>query len=137
MEEYKWGSPIQDRPALARGNFDVIICSDLIFDPAEWEALRESLSQLGGKNNFVVYLAHRTRNVQEREFFSTLEGFRCRKLEGRGGGQAEACRGYEGLLRLDGVLWRPGCFPDVALYELSPARDPTSTKVLEDTAYAS
>lgn len=46
------------RPSLplARGNFDVIVYSGLVFDPAEWGALGESLSQLGGKNDYVVHL---------------------------------------------------------------------------------
>lgn len=52
-------------------DFDVIVCSDLIFDPAEWANLRRSLCLLGSKTG-VIYLAHRTRNVQEKHFFDTL-----------------------------------------------------------------
>ncbi|CAM9385138.1 unnamed protein product [Ectocarpus sp. 6 AP-2014] len=167
--EYDWGSPVGHHPALSRGGgFDFVICSDLLYDPAGWEPLLESLRQLlaaaGGRQRqpargrgaagagssptapsapAVVYLAHRTRNPQESEFFDALLGqeggrgpaaeasrrgdppeggeegvlsFRCRRLpeEGVGGCHDEGCRGGEGL------VWRGGCFPDVALYELSP-----------------
>lgn len=140
-----------------------MICSDLLYDPAGWELLLESLRQLltagGGRQRqlsrrgaagggssptppsaapAVVYLAHRTRNPQESEFFDALLGmgggrgsaaeasgggegdeegvlsFRYRRLseEGVGGCRREGCQG--------GLVWRGGCFPDVALYELSP-----------------
>ncbi|CAM9697567.1 unnamed protein product, partial [Ectocarpus fasciculatus] len=162
--EYDWGSPVGHHPALARGGgFDIVICSDLLYDPAGWEPLLESLRQLsrlrgaaaGGGSSptppllapAVVYLAHRTRNPQETEFFDALllgqegrgrgsaaeasrgspspeageEGvlsFRCRKIseEGVGGSRHEGCLGGG-----EGLVWSwGGCFPDVALYELSP-----------------
>lgn len=138
VEEYNWGSPVRDNPALARGRFDIILCSDLFYDPADWEALRESLYQLWALNGTIVYLAHRTRNIQEQEFFALLERgerngkrFRCRKLltgsrhgnsssSGNNvrGDWGETGGGDDGGCR-ERVLWRRGCFPDVALYELS------------------
>ncbi|CAB1103705.1 unnamed protein product [Ectocarpus sp. CCAP 1310/34] len=167
--EYDWGSPVGHHLALSQGGgFDVVLCSDLLYDPAGWEPLLESLRQLlaaAGERQrqptrrrgaagagssptpppapAVVYLAHRTRNPQESEFFDVLLGqeggrgpaaeasqrggpregceegvlsFRCRRLsdEWVGGCHDEGCRGGEGL------VWRGGCFPDIALYELSP-----------------
>ncbi|CAN0458753.1 unnamed protein product, partial [Ectocarpus sp. 12 AP-2014] len=93
-----WGSPVGHHPALSQGGgFDVVICSDLLYDPAGWEPLLESLRQLlaapgerqrqparrrgaAGAGSSptppsapaVVYLAHRTRNPQESEFFDAL-----------------------------------------------------------------
>lgn len=141
MQEYDWGSPVRDLPCLALGNFDVILCSDLLYDPTGWGPLMESLRQLTGGDGSVVYIAHRTRNVQEREFFSAFERgaeskdgqsfFRCRKLlveEGGGTGLREERQGQgqgqegSGSCSGGGVLWGRGYFPDVALYELSPIR---------------
>lgn len=203
--EYNWGSPIQTHPHLARGDFDVIICSDLLYDPAGWEPLLESLRLLtatttgrrqhqrheaGGQtstSSAVVYLAQRTRNVQEREFFAKLletegsgadkradaggrdssssittqEGFegeeeddkreivsfRCRELlEGGSEEEEEWIDGRSQKVEAEGaevdvsstvrncsagiggggLMWRRGCFPDIALYELSPVRAATS-----------
>lgn len=118
--------------------FDVIVCSDLVYDPAEWPALRQSLSLLGGDNT-VVYLTHRKRNVQENDFFDILgcdrasedadRGYRYRRLfpsagarngkDGRGGSGAilagdQELPGFD--IEIEGV-WRRGCFPDVTLYE--------------------
>lgn len=196
--EYSWGLPIQDYPLLADGDFDVVICSDLLYDPIGWEPLLASLRQLTARRGrlgqrrgwetrpslpppaaaasaapppAVAYLAHRIRNAQEREFFSLLlpggggggpgggdkagEGsgaelgqhengleedrsrvpsFTCRKLEGEApqretwaeGERAGLGGGYPFVrCRPEGEggtapVWRRGCFPDVALYELSP-----------------
>lgn len=172
--EYEWGSPIQNHTFLARGDFDVVICSDLLYDPVGWKPLLASLRQLvarakdGGEST--VYLAHRTRNAQEHGFFAMLQegsqgdadaggtdergvsSWSCRGLSGGGqqqepqqqqqqgketcvgGGRSEeekegdgvggsSVRGSVGGVReREGLLWRRGCFPDVALYELSPIR---------------
>ncbi|CAN0528618.1 unnamed protein product, partial [Scytosiphon promiscuus] len=99
--EYNWGSPIEDHPTLARGNFDVVILSDLLYDPAAWEPLLTSLRQLTARRSgqkteqperrhrrrrrrssslsvaagtAAVYLAHRKRNAQEHQFFEALVG---------------------------------------------------------------
>lgn len=117
VEEYTWGSPTRDRQALARGKFDVIIASDLLFDPAYWSSLKESFSMLVGGSSSVIYLAHRMRNVQESEFFSSLEGFQCRRVLFRGerGQDSEDVNGCWNRPRL-----KAGYFPDVALYEIRP-----------------
>lgn len=174
--EYVWGSPIQSHAFLARGDFDVVICSDLLYDPVGWEPLLSSLRQLAASAKGVggaepaVYLAHRTRNAQEHGFFAMLregrgdadgnEGWSwsCRGLSGGGGeqqpqsqqqqqreeggeekhvggGRREDHReggGVGGGCSEQGSVecaregerlsWRRGCFPDVALYELSPIR---------------
>ncbi len=106
--EYSWGLPVREYPLLAGGDFDVVICSDLLYDPTGWEPILASLRQLTARREgsgqrggwearpslppsalaaaasaappaAVVFLAHRTRNAQEREFFSLL-------LPGGGGG---------------------------------------------------
>lgn len=202
--EYRWGAPIRNHPLLARGGFDVVICSDLLYDPVGWEPLLASLRQLvaggargggrgAGATTPKVYLAHRTRNAQERGFFAMLrEGGRgsadsraseggeeeeekeegwswswlCRRrsaggheqehqhqqepqqqreereggemyVGGRSGGGEKEVDGSGGgscspswsssVEGGRGLLWRRGCFPDVALYELSQIRTGSGT----------
>lgn len=122
---------MRDQTALAHGDFDMIICSDVLYDPAEWEAHRKSLDELGGSDGSVAYLAHRTRNIQEGQFFAGLgkenshgKSFRARRLLGEGEERVLGWRrGPEkegGRDQAEGVMWGRRCFPDVALYELSP-----------------
>lgn len=125
VEEYTWGSPTRDRQALARGKFDVIIASDLLFDPACWSSLKESFSMLIGGSSSVIYLAHRMRNVQECEFFSSLEGFQCRRLSFRGDRGQDSAEDFNGCW--DRTRLKTGYFPDVALYEVRPVDFVTET----------
>ncbi|CAN0300961.1 unnamed protein product, partial [Laminaria digitata] len=91
VQEYDWGSPVRDLPSLSRGDFDVVLCSDLLYDPAGWGPLTESLRQLtGGDGGSVVYIAHRTRNAQEREFFCTLERGAAENDDEGGGGSSSS-----------------------------------------------
>lgn len=138
VEKYDWGTLPSESVGEA---FDVIVCSDLVYDPTEWPALRQSLSLLGGDNS-VVYLAHRKRNEQEKDFFDILGSSRASGDAGRGygyrrlfpsadartkrhgSGSAGILAGDQELAGFDAEIegvWREGCFPDVVLYELLPA----------------
>eukprot|EP00611_Tribonema_gayanum_P012146 TRINITY_DN2274_c0_g1_i2.p1 TRINITY_DN2274_c0_g1~~TRINITY_DN2274_c0_g1_i2.p1 ORF type:complete len:258 (+),score=78.04 TRINITY_DN2274_c0_g1_i2:41-775(+) len=73
---YKWGDPM----AQFSLPFDIVLASDVLFDPAEWTALVDSFTASGAA---MVLLAHRTRNAQERLFFDEwLRGaFTWRRLD--------------------------------------------------------
>lgn len=164
--EYVWGSPLHNQPGLCGGNFDIIICSDLLYDPAGWDLLKKSLRRLiksgrdevkescaeegkpgtGDRNEGgVIYLAHRIRNPQERDFFTSLKArdedgttFTCRMLFSGGErtrppvemGTVGGASRHDKNLRVDGsdreedaVSWVGiGDFPDITLYELSLVR---------------
>ena len=53
--------------SLAIAAADVVIASDVLFDPADWDALIHSLIALAAPR---VILAHRLRNKQEQQFFT-------------------------------------------------------------------
>jgi hypothetical protein len=59
----------------------VVIASDVLFDPADWEALIQSLIALAAPR---VVLAHRLRNKQEQQFFTSsrlVAHFTCEKVQ--------------------------------------------------------
>ncbi|CAM9436392.1 unnamed protein product [Discosporangium mesarthrocarpum] len=127
--------------------FDVILCSDVLFDPAEWDALERSFDLLGAATGAPIYLAHRMRNLQEGAFIETLEAksYHCNRFgqswrvedqgsAGAGGWTAfgqDTSAGPEGEVKSDksaecgdvGGCRRPKAMfgelcPDMALYEL-------------------
>lgn len=124
-EEHKWGST--EVAESLSGKFDVILCSDLLFDPACWPGLLSSLSTFGGPRT-IVYLAHRLRNPLELGFFERLEGG-CEAGGVAGGGyrctpvppEDEAPDGHRASPGQGGggCIWRRSMFPDVSLYKLT------------------
>lgn len=67
--------------SLAIAAADVVIASDVLFDPADWDALIQSLIALAAPR---VILAHRLRNKQEQQFFTNsrlLAHFTCDKMQ--------------------------------------------------------
>lgn len=110
--EYAWGSPATALPE----HVDVVLCSDLLYDPAGWGALVTSLRELAARGA-VIYLAFRLRNPLELGFFELLQdvdhdGLVCVELSrGKRVGENEK-------LRRKDRIWRHGCFPDVRFYTL-------------------
>jgi Lysine methyltransferase len=79
VQEHQWGTALSGSIATAAA--DVVIASDVLFDPADWEALIQSLMALAAPR---VVLAHRLRNKQEQQFFSSsrlVAHFTCEKVQ--------------------------------------------------------
>lgn len=87
VESYEWGT---SPDFLGDERFDIILCSDLLYDPAHWSALRSSLSMLASEGS-AVYFAHRTRNVQEEMFFDAWD--KSSSSSGGGGGSGYSSSG--------------------------------------------
>jgi len=71
---YQWGVCI---PRMEAASFDVILASDVVYDPVGYEPLVRTLTDLltaaTGENNSVCILAHRHRHPEDKHFFRLLQ----------------------------------------------------------------
>lgn len=67
--EHMWGSTGGD---LLADSHDVVVLSDVVYDPEGYEPLVASLRALAKLPGTLVLMAHRSRNPKEHQFFELL-----------------------------------------------------------------
>ena len=114
MLPLEWGPVLP--PELAPP-FDVVLCSDLLYDPACWDALLASLAALSSGPETAILLAHRCRNTLEMGFFAALaaSGLAYERLD-------DPPRDVLQTGREGGGAAQPPFFSDIALYKLVRTR---------------
>eukprot|EP00638_Chattonella_subsalsa_P006427 CAMPEP_0117737466 /NCGR_PEP_ID=MMETSP0947-20121206/2555_1 /TAXON_ID=44440 /ORGANISM="Chattonella subsalsa, Strain CCMP2191" /LENGTH=391 /DNA_ID=CAMNT_0005552979 /DNA_START=1825 /DNA_END=2997 /DNA_ORIENTATION=- len=79
IAEYDWGRPLLNSMKNTSHKPDVVLCSDVLFDPADWENLWNSILMIANlvkdegqhqQNRISVYFAHRQRHELESSFFT-------------------------------------------------------------------
>ncbi|GMF24415.1 unnamed protein product [Phytophthora fragariaefolia] len=72
-----WGDPPRDLPSQP----DVLVLSDVVYDPEGYAPLVSSLEALSMPETLVL-MAHRSRNPMEHQFFELLSrSFSCEKID--------------------------------------------------------
>ncbi|KUF81854.1 lysine methyltransferase METTL21D protein [Phytophthora nicotianae] len=73
-----WGDPPRDLPLQP----DVIVLSDVVYDPEGYAPLVSSLEALATAPQTLVLMAHRSRNPMEHQFFELLsQSFSCEQID--------------------------------------------------------
>ncbi|KAG3118773.1 hypothetical protein PI124_g5928 [Phytophthora idaei] len=76
--EHLWGDPPRDLPMQP----DVIVLSDVVYDPEGYTPLVSSLEALATSAETLVLMAHRSRNPMEHQFFELLsQSFSCVQID--------------------------------------------------------
>ncbi|RLN45913.1 hypothetical protein BBJ29_009455 [Phytophthora kernoviae] len=75
---HPWGEPPRDLPSHA----DVLVLSDVVYDPEGYVPLVKSLEALATSPETLVLMAHRSRNPMEYQFFELLSrAFSCEQID--------------------------------------------------------
>lgn len=75
--EHLWGEPPRDLPSQP----DVLVLSDVVYDPEGYAPLVSSLDVLSTTETLVL-MAHRSRNPMEHQFFELLSRrFSCKQID--------------------------------------------------------
>ncbi|KAG7399143.1 hypothetical protein PHYBOEH_009603 [Phytophthora boehmeriae] len=75
---HPWGEPPRDLPSHA----DVLVLSDVVYDPEGYVPLVTSLEALATSAETLVLMAHRSRNPMEHQFFELLSrSFSCKQID--------------------------------------------------------
>uniref|UniRef100_H3GUJ2 Uncharacterized protein n=1 Tax=Phytophthora ramorum TaxID=164328 RepID=H3GUJ2_PHYRM len=73
-----WGEPPRDLPPQP----DVLVLSDVVYDPEGYAPLVASLKALAATPETLVLMAHRSRNPMEHQFFDLLsQSFSCEQID--------------------------------------------------------
>jgi predicted nicotinamide N-methyase len=73
-----WGESPHDLPA----HPDVLVLSDVVYDPEGYAPLVASLQALAASPETLVLMAHRSRNPMEQKFFELLSrSFSCEQID--------------------------------------------------------
>ena len=76
VEPYEWGAHSPQWKTVDAGRFDVILASDVVYDPVGYEPLVLTLTDLltaaNGEYQSVCILAHRHRHPEDERFFRLL-----------------------------------------------------------------
>ncbi|KAG7386819.1 hypothetical protein PHYPSEUDO_015216 [Phytophthora pseudosyringae] len=73
-----WGEPPRDLPLQP----DVLVLSDVVYDPEGYAPLVSSLEALATSPEILVFMAHRSRNPMEHQFFDLLsQSFSCEQID--------------------------------------------------------
>ncbi|POM70174.1 Hypothetical protein PHPALM_13431, partial [Phytophthora palmivora] len=76
--EHLWGEPPHDLPVQP----DVLVLSDVVYDPEGYAPLVSSLEALAASPETLVLMAHRSRNPMEHQFFELLsQTFSCEQID--------------------------------------------------------